>query len=173
MKTLALLRHSLPFCVLLAFSTLAPLNSIAQGNSEHVTIRGQVLMADTIHNGIFEVVEVDNLICVPVVLHPNGRFELVLTAGDRAYLRFEKEGYLTKEILVDTRNANITREAVKKNSTLRFAVQMVPERADKKLHYAGPVGVIRFLKGSGVMNVKYDHSLVRSSDGDIVSNVIE
>lgn len=89
-----------------------------------MTIRGQVLVDDAMGNSNLEVVEVDNLVCVPLSMHPNGRFELVLTAGNKAYLRFEKEGYLTKEILVDTHNANITREAVKKNKMLRFAVQM-------------------------------------------------
>lgn len=170
MKTLALLRQGLPFCAFLAFSTFAPLNCEAQGKSARVIIRGQVLVDDTICNGILEIVEVDNSVCIPLIMGPNGHFELVLAAGNKAYLRFEREGYLTKEILVDTQNANLTRESIKKNKVLRFAVEMVPERADKKLHYAGPVGVIRFLKGSGLMKIKYDHSLVRSNDGDIVSN---
>ena len=170
MKTLALLHHCLPFFAFFAFTSLAPLNSNAQSNAERVTIRGQVLVGDTVRNGILEVVEVDNHVCVPLVMQPNGRFELVLHAGTKAYLRFEKDGYLTKEILVDTRNANITREAVKKNKMLRFAVQMVPELTDKEMQYAGPVGVITFRKGTGLMKVQYDRSLVRSSVGDIVSN---
>ena len=57
--------------------TLFPLNSLAQGNSERVTIRGQVLVDDAMGNSNLEVVEVDNLVCVPLSMHPNGRFELV------------------------------------------------------------------------------------------------
>ncbi|MGB3869338.1 MAG: hypothetical protein WBG34_03680 [Flavobacteriales bacterium] len=169
MKTLALLRHGILFCTLFAMGTLFPLNSLAQGNSERVTIRGQVLVDDAMGNSNLEVVEVDNLVCVPLSMHPNGRFELVLTAGNKAYLRFEKEGYLTKEILVDTHNANITREAVKKNKMLRFAVQMTRELPDKRLQYAEPVGIISFLKGSGLMKVQYNHRLVRMNNGDIVA----
>ena len=170
MKTLALLRNFLPICAFFAFSALAPLSSTAQDHSERVTIRGQILVDDTVPNGSLEVVEVNNRVCVPLEMHSNGRFELVLAAGNKAYLRFEKDGYLTKEVLVDTKNADITRDAVKKNKMLRFSVQMVRELSDKNLHYAGPVGVIRFSKSTGLMKVVYDRSLVRSSAGDIVAN---
>ena len=70
---------------------------------------------------------------------------------------------------MDTHNANITREAVKKNKMLRFAVQMTRELPDKRLQYAEPVGIISFLKGSGLMKVQYNHRLVRMNNGDIVA----
>ncbi|MCB0756854.1 MAG: hypothetical protein KDC01_00230 [Flavobacteriales bacterium] len=170
MKTRNLPRPSLRFVAVFAIATcIAPTGS-AQKHTDKVTIRGQVLVSDTARSGTLEVVEVDNHYCVPLVVHSNGRFELVLEAGNKAYLRFEKDGYLTKEVLVDTHNANITREAVRKNKMLRFAVQMTPELPDKRLHYAAPVGIISFLNGTGLMKVRYDRRLVRRSDGDIVAN---
>lgn len=170
MKTRNLPLPSLRFVAVFALATCIAQTGSAQKHADRVTIRGHVLVNDTVRNGTLEVVEVDNRYCVPLVMHSNGRFELVLEAGNKAYLRFEKEGYLTKEVLVDTQNADITREAVKKNMMLRFAVQMTPELPDKRLHYAAPVGIISFLKGSGLMKVQYDHRLVRKSSGDIVAN---
>lgn len=118
--------------------------------------------------GNLEVVELDNRVCVPLHIRPNGHFALKLAAGNKAYLRFEQDGYLTKEVLVDTRYANLTRQAARKNSTLHFAVQMTPELPDKQLAYAGPVGIITFRKGTGLMKVSYDRSMVRNRNGDIV-----
>lgn len=134
-----------------------------------VVIHGQVL-TDGGREGTFKVLEVGNWVCRPMEVHPDGKFDLKLDAGDRAYLRFEQDGYLTKEILVDTRNANITKAAARKNKTLRFDVQMTPVLPDRQLVYAGPVGIITYLKGTGLMKVRYDRSLVRNSNGDIVEN---
>src|SRR5690606_29928958 len=63
----------------------------------HVEIRGELLMAGTERHGSLEVVELDNRVCVPLHIRPNGHFALKLAAGNKAYLRFEQDGYLTKE----------------------------------------------------------------------------
>lgn len=141
----------------------------AQPVDGQVEIRGELLLAGTERVGNLEVVELDNRVCVPLHIRPNGRFTLKLAAGNKAYLRFEQAGYLTKEVLVDTRNANLTRQAARKNSTLHFAVQMTPELPDKELAYAGPVGIITFRKGTGLMKVSYDRSMVRNRNGEIVT----
>lgn len=141
----------------------------AQPVDSQVEIRGELLFADLERHGSLEVVELDNRICVPLHIRPNGHFTLTLEAGNKAYLRFEQDGYLTKEVLVDTRYANLTRQAARKNSTLRFAVQMTPELPDKELLYAGPVGIITYRKGTGLMKVSYDRSMVRNRNGEIVA----
>ncbi|MBS1943401.1 MAG: hypothetical protein JST38_21265 [Bacteroidetes bacterium] len=137
---------------------------------DKVEIHGRVLIDEEHQEGTFEVLEVGNWICKPLEVFPDGRFNLKLNAGERAYLRFEQEGFLTKEVLVDTRNANITKAAARKNKSLKFDVQMTPVLPDKQLAYAGPVGIITYLKGTGLMKVKYDRSLVRTGNGDIVEN---
>lgn len=169
MKTPANLQCTTALAATLAMGLLAPAGSTAQDRQHRVEIHGRVLVDDNARTGSLEVVEVDNRRCIPLTMHPDGRFELVLDPGDQAYLRFEKEGYLTKEVLVDTRNANITPAAAKRNKDLRFAVQMAPQLPDKQLAYAGPVGSITFLKGSGLMKVQYNRSLARTSTGDIVA----
>lgn len=143
---------------------------LAQEQPDRVVFKGKVLVDDDVRNGTLEVVEVDNRVCIPLVVHPDGRFELVLAAGNKAYLRFEKEGYLTKEILIDTKNANLTREALRRNNLLRFAVQMVPNLPDGSLAYAAPVGYISFLKGTGLMKVEYDRRVVKRDNKEMVMN---
>lgn len=136
-------------------------------------IHGRVLIDEQYQQRTFELLEVGNWVCMPLKVSPNGQFDLKLNAGERAYLRFEQEGFLTKEVLVDTRNANITKAAARKNKTLRFDVQMTPVLPDKQLGYAGPVGIITYHKGTGLMKVKYDRSLVRTGNGDIVENAAQ
>jgi len=36
----------------------------------------------------------------------------------------------------------------------------------------GPVGTITFLQGTGLMKVRYDRSLVRTQEGDIVDGTL-
>lgn len=136
---------------------------------DKVVIHGRVLIDEQHRQGTFEVLEVGNWVCMPLDVYPDGRFDLKLNAGERAYLRFEQEGYLTKEVLVDTRNANLTKQAARKNKTLRFDLQMTPQLADRQLAYAGPVGIITYLKGTGLMKVQYERSLVCKSNGVVAS----
>jgi hypothetical protein len=166
MKTKALLPQAI-VPVLIACGTLAAITTRAQ---DKVVIHGRVLF-DGEQNNVFEVVEVSNWVCQPLVVGSDGRFDLKLNAGERAYLRFEQPGYLSKEVLVDTRNANCTKAAARKNKNLRFDVQMTPELPNKQLAYAGPVGIITYLSGTGLMKVRYDRSLVRQINGDIVENL--
>ena len=88
--------------------------------------------------------------------------------GSSAYLRFEQPGYLSKEVLVNTANADLCEKDCRKNENLKFDVQMTPELSDKRQQYAGPVGTITFLKGSGLMKVRYDRTLARTGTGDII-----
>ncbi len=154
-----------PLCIACAAFLPAGMNG-----QDKVVIHGRVLIDEDTPMGTFEVVEVGNWFCVPLAVEQDGEFDLRLTVGDLAYLRFEQEGYLTKEVLVDTRNANLTKQSAKRNKHLRFDVQMTPVLPDKHMVYRGPVGIITYLKGTGLMKVKYDRSLVRLDDGFIVEN---
>ena len=138
---------------------------------DKVVVHGNVFVDGHDQAGTFEVVEVENRSCLPLEVNENGQFDLTLNIGDRASLRFERDGYLTKVVTVDTRNANTTREAARKNKHLRFSVQMTPELPNKHMAYAGPVGVITYQKGSGLMKVRYDRSLVQRTYTDVVVSI--
>lgn len=138
---------------------------------EHVEIKGRILTdAPEGVSDALAVFELDNRVCTPLEFHPDGKFKLSMPMGSIAYLRFEQPGYLNKEVLVNTVNADQCRKACHKNENLKFDVQMTPQPADKHLQYMGPVGIITFLKGSGLMKVRYDRTLTRTAEGDIVMN---
>jgi hypothetical protein len=132
----------------------------ASAREKQIEIRGRMLVDDTIMSDALLVVEVDDQRCLPFQLDGDGRFMLRLPVGSKIQLRFEKPGYLTKEVLIDTKNALNTKRAAKLNKLVRFDVQMSRELPDRV--YAGPVGTITFLKGSGLMKVKYDRTLAES-----------
>jgi hypothetical protein len=131
---------------------------------KQVEIRGRLLVDEKDLSQALMVVEVNGIECIPMELFSDGRFEVKLPAGSTAHLRFEMPGYLTKEVTVDTQNATLTEQALKKNKLVRFDVQMSPEFADKSRVYDGPVGEITFNKGSGLMKVRYDRTLTKGTD---------
>lgn len=160
-------------CQVLAFAmaSLALLTSAYGQDKENVAIKGRMFTdAPQGASNVLAVVELDNWVCTPLEFHPDGKFKLSLPMGSSAYLRFEQPGYLSKEVLVNTAYADECKKACRKNENLKFDVEMTPELPDKHLQYMGPVGIITFLKGSGLMKIRYDRTLVRNSDGDIGLN---
>jgi len=89
----------------------------------------------------------------------NGRFTVTLPADAEATLRFEKPGHLTKEVVVDTRNAQ---EGLPGHRARRvkFAVIMQMERHMGNWTYSGPVGGLSFEQGGGCLSVHHDRTLV-------------
>lgn len=151
--------------------TTACFTLLSYGQS-NVDIKGQMLTdAPQGAVDVLAVVELDNRVCTPLEFHPDGKFKLSLPMGSSAYLRFEQPGYLAKEVLVNTMNADQCKKDCRKNENLKFDVQMTPQLPDEHLQYMGPVGIITFLKGSGLMKVRYDRTLTRTHEGDIVMNV--
>ena len=126
---------------------------------DHIEIHGRLLLDGEALSDAILIVEVNDLECVPFDLYPDGRFELSLPLDAKASIRFEKPGYLSKDVVVDTRNALRTKEAVRKNKLVRFDVQLQPEPRNERM-YAGPVGSITFVKGTGLMKVRHDRTLV-------------
>lgn len=159
------------FLLVAALSISAACSGQKPDNS--VDVKGRLLLDEAEPwDGSLTVVEMNNASCVPLELKDDGIFRLSMTVGSKAYLRFERTGYLTKEILVDTKNADKCTTNCSKNEKLRFDVQMTPVLPDRSLRYAGPVGTITFMKGTGLMKVRYDRSLVRTQEGDIVDGTL-
>lgn len=137
-----------------------PIAAHASGDDGMVEIRGRILTDQVDPNGLLLVVEVDGEACLPFTLRGDGRFALRLPVGSKALLHFELDGCLTKEILVDTKNALATERAAERNNTVRFDVLMTPPPPERNVAYGGPVGNIRFVNGTGLMHVHYDRDLV-------------
>lgn len=126
---------------------------------DHIEIRGRLLLDGEALADAMLVVEVDDQDCIPFNLFPDGRFELSLPIDAKANIRFEKPGYMSKDVAVDTRNALRTNEAIRKNKLVRFDVQLQPEPRNERM-YAKPVGSITFAKGSGLMKVQHDRTVI-------------
>lgn len=150
---------SLPRLTFLVFTACALAFTAQADDRERIEIRGRILLPEEELRGTVLIVVVNETDCVPFDLHADGRFELFLPIDAKASIRFEKDGYLSKDVLVDTRHALRTKTAEKKNKLVRFDVQLQPEPRMERM-YAGPVGTITFNKGTGLMKVQYDRTLV-------------
>ncbi|MFZ1330684.1 MAG: hypothetical protein WAR83_00735, partial [Flavobacteriales bacterium] len=93
-------------------------------------------------------------------VQPNGHFEFHVPVNVKARLIFYKPGFITKSVDVDTRNALNTKDAQKANHKVDFDVVLEANDTNRGLEYAGPVGTITFLNGSGLMKVKHDRKMV-------------
>jgi hypothetical protein len=94
-----------------------------------------------------------------VPISKTGRIDISLPVGTEAVLRFEHPGYLTKELLVDTRHARdgyLGRDV----RHVRFAVILEEVRLMAGLDYAGPVGNIGFDKEGGCLAIEHTRKLV-------------
>ncbi|HRH70247.1 MAG: hypothetical protein JNL43_13155 [Flavobacteriales bacterium] len=126
--------------------------------SEAVELTGWLHTEDfTVHETTVEV-EVNGVTEVaPVTL--NGRFHIELPADAEVRLRFEKEGHLSKEVIVDTRHAQVG-DAGQHIRHVKCAVIMELERRMGGLTYAGPVGSLAFDPEGGCLAVTHDRKLV-------------
>lgn len=87
----------------------------------------------------------------------NGRFTIGLPAGAEATVRFERDGYQTKEVLVDTRGAVA---GTHMEHAISFAVVLDPVRTMGGQTYAGPVATIAVEPGGGSLAVVHSRRLV-------------
>jgi hypothetical protein len=87
----------------------------------------------------------------------NGRFTVGLPAGTEATVRFERSGYQTKEVLVDTRGAVAGTHT---EHAISFAVVLDPVRTMGGQTYAGPVATISVEPGGGSLAVVHSRRLV-------------
>ncbi|HQX29264.1 MAG TPA: hypothetical protein PLX64_02835 [Flavobacteriales bacterium] len=105
-------------------------------------------------------VELGDSECMFAKVQPNGRFEFHVPVNVKARLIFYKPGFITKSVDVDTRNALNTKDAQKANQKVDFDVILEANDIHRGLEYAGPVGAITFLNGSGLMKVKHDRKMI-------------
>lgn len=148
---------------LIFLGTLAALANGPTGN-DRVLIKGQLYAGPGELGNALLVVEVEEESCLRSVMMRNGRFSFEVPLGAKARLIFMQPGYHTKEVVVDTRNALCTERARQMNDKVKFDVVLEPLEEHPSETYAGPVGSIRFIKGSGVMRVQHDGRMVAIVD---------
>ncbi len=160
-------RFDLSLAALLLAALLALVGLAAYGapvNNASVTIAGR-LHADgaDLENAVL-VVELEGEQCLRSVLLRNGRFSFEVPVGAKAQLFFIKPGFHTKQVEVDTHNALCSSRARKLNDKVRFDVVLERVEEHPREIYAGPVGRIHFVKGTGLMRVWHDGRMVAIVD---------
>jgi hypothetical protein len=129
-------------------------------NSEQIAISGVLRTEGNEEVGdAMMIVELNGESCIYNLYKENGRFKFELPVDVKARVFFEKPGYMTKEVLVDTRYAQRSRKATEENKKVKFEVVLEPVGKHGTKVYAGPVGRIGFAKGTGFMQVRYDLQL--------------
>jgi len=88
----------------------------------------------------------------------SGRFEIFLPVGTEVKLRFEHPGHLTKEVIIDTRNAH-EGNGGKRKRRVRFAVVLDAERYMVGDAGTPNVGSIGFEKESGQLDLRNTRKL--------------
>ena len=122
---------------------------------DHVVITGWLSAAEADQADAVLSVELEGETCVYALLEPDGRFSFSLPVDARAELFFVKPGHVGKRIAVDTRHADESAKARRENKDVRFEVVLEREDPRTCAHVAGPVGSISFLRGTGLMKVRY------------------
>ncbi len=121
-------------------------------------LTGWLHVDDLKMNEVVVEVEVDGTVELAHVTR-TGRFSVELPVGTEATLRFEREGYQSKEVVVDTHFAQDGPMADRERS-ISFAVVLEPERCMGGQAYAGPVGTLGFEQGGGCVAVAHTRKLV-------------
>lgn len=103
-----------------------------------------------------------------LVVAANGTFKLRVDADSQLRLTFRQNGYITKVVEVNTLNA-FPKFKNENDREVRFSVELMPQSPTNDLAFAAPVGHITFTKGSGLMKVHYDHTLVTLPAADITA----
>ena len=85
-------------------------------------ITGWLHVKDSTVPDVILVVELEENFCTHSEILPNGRFYFEIPVDAKARLVFNKPGYLTKEVVIDTRNALNNKEATKVNSKVKFDI---------------------------------------------------
>lgn len=103
-----------------------------------------------------------------MVVNGQGGFKLTVEADSQLRLRFRQDGYITKVVEVNTLHA-FPKFKDEHDRDVRFTVELMPQSPSNDLAFASPVGHITFTKGSGLMKVHYDHTLVTVPTADVTA----
>jgi hypothetical protein len=150
--------HRTALLMALLLACLCPRVSVAADgrNAAAVVLTGWLHVDDLRMDEVVVEVEVGGSVEYTRVSR-NGRFTVGLPAGTEATLRFERNGYQTKEVLVDTRGAVAGTHT---EHAISFAVVLDPVRTMGGQTFAGPVATISVAPGGGGLAVVHTRRLV-------------
>lgn len=97
--------------------------------------------------------------CSWVPVRGKGRFRIEAGSDECYLLKFDQIGSLSKAVRVDTRY--VERRIAKSRRVVKFDVVLRPEVDTADLHYAGPVGRIKFHRSNGRELVGRNYTLAR------------
>lgn len=135
------------------------------GNMKVVTFHGRLHVADPAMGAGTVILTIEGQEPEAVQVGANGHFRVFVPEGRLAALAFSYPGHLTKTVLVRTDNAFCASHARGRDRKVEFDVMLsatAPERAAVEEHL---VGLLRFLKGSGLLKVEYDPAPVALRSG--------
>lgn len=136
--------------------------------SKQVTFHGKIETLDGGARRTVVLVERANGELDSLVVGANGSFKLQAEADSQLRLTFRQNGYITKVVEVNTINA-FPKFKAENDRDVRFSVELMPQSPSNDLVFAAPVGHITFTKGSGLMKVHYDHTLVTLPAMDVTA----
>jgi len=136
--------------------------------SKQVTFHGKIETLDGGARRTMVLVERADGSLDSMVVAGNGTFKLRVEADSRQRLTFRQNGYITKVVEVNTLNA-FPKFKSENDREVRFSVELMPQSPSNDLAFAAPVGHITFTKGSGLMKVHYDHTLVTLPAADVTA----
>ena len=88
----------------------------------------------------------------------SGRFHYRVQREASYLVQFAQDGSITKEVVVDAAQLPRTRNAFRVRA-IEFDVVMKQGDPNQRWRYDSPVGFITFRRGSGSMQVLYDHDV--------------
>ncbi|MCB0784826.1 MAG: hypothetical protein KDC02_11525 [Flavobacteriales bacterium] len=129
---------------------LVPFLATASGPGQ-VIVQGRMLATGGDLGQALLVVEVDGEACHWAHVSAKGHFRVELPEGVQARLIFSGPDRLPKEVLLDTQRALDGSEGDRR---LAFDVRLESLSRNEGMGYAGPVGHIDFIRGSGALKVE-------------------
>lgn len=137
--------------------------------SKQITFHGQIETLDGGYRKGVVVIDRANGTTDSLAITANGKFKITVEENSRVHLTFKQDGYITKVVEINTVNS-FPKFKDETDRTVRFDVQLLPQSPSNDLAFAAPVGHITFTKGSGLMKVHYDHTLVTLAQENVTAS---
>jgi len=137
--------------------------------SKQITFHGQIETLDGGYRKGMVMVDRADGSTDSLAITANGKFKITVEENTRVLLTFKQNGYITKVVEVNTVSC-FPKFKTETERTVRFDVQLLPQSPSNDLAFAAPVGHITFTKGSGLMKVYYDHTLVTLAQENVTAS---
>ena len=128
--------------------------------ARQVRLTGMLLARNDRMDDVELSIGVENGDLLSAQIQGNGRFDIILSAGSKARITFQKTGHLAKEVLVDASHVNDRFIGRGEDRKVKFDVILLPEDAYPGLVHDGPVGSITFRMGSTALKVDHHEELI-------------